>query len=124
MPLLVGSLVLEHADINNVYGTHSFIHQWLYGPLLGPGLFFTFVKTQTVGLLGRVISLSQGRYLHIEHNEHRIIAHTDIHALNGIRIHDPSVRAGEDSSCLRPRDHCDRHVCTTNRRKFEYKALF
>jgi hypothetical protein len=22
---------------------HSFIHQWLYSPLLGPGLFFSFV---------------------------------------------------------------------------------
>jgi hypothetical protein len=43
-----------------------FIHQWLYSPLLGPGLFFSFVIffTQTVGLLGRVICPSQGRYLH------------------------------------------------------------
>jgi hypothetical protein len=31
-----------------------------------------------------------------------------MHALSGIRTHDPSVRAGEDGSCLRPRDHCDR----------------
>jgi hypothetical protein len=45
---------------------HSFIHLWLYSPLLGPGLFFTFTIffTQTVGLLGWVISPSQGRYLH------------------------------------------------------------
>jgi hypothetical protein len=28
--------------------------------------------------------------------------HTDIHALSGIRTHDPSDRASEDSSCLRP----------------------
>jgi hypothetical protein len=35
-------------------------------------------------------------------------AHTDIHALIGIRTHDPSVRASKDSSCLRPRGHCDR----------------
>jgi hypothetical protein len=43
----------------------SFIHQWLYSPLLGPGLFFSFVIifTQTVGLLGWGISPSQGRYL-------------------------------------------------------------
>jgi hypothetical protein len=27
-----------------------------------------------------------------------------------IRTHDPSVRAGEDSSRLRPRGHCDRHI--------------
>jgi hypothetical protein len=33
-----------------------------------------------------------------------------IHALRGIRTHDPSVWAGEDSSCLRPRGHCDRLI--------------
>jgi hypothetical protein len=36
--------------------------------------------------------------------------HTDIHASSGIRNHDPSVLAGEDSSCLRPRGHCDRRT--------------
>jgi hypothetical protein len=30
---------------------------------------------------------------------------TDIYILSGIRTHDPSVWAGEDSSCLRPRGH-------------------
>jgi hypothetical protein len=33
---------------------------------------------------------------------------TDIHALSGIRTHDPRVQASEDTSCLRPRDHYDR----------------
>jgi hypothetical protein len=33
---------------------------------------------------------------------------TDIHASSEIRTHDPSVRSGEDGSCLRPRGHCDR----------------
>jgi hypothetical protein len=40
--------------------------------------------------------------------------HTDIHASSGIRTHDPSIRAGEDVSCLRPRDHCDRRVSMNN----------
>jgi hypothetical protein len=31
-----------------------------------------------------------------------------IHAMSGIRTHDHSVRASEDSPCLRPRGHCDR----------------
>jgi hypothetical protein len=67
-------------------------------------LFFCFLMyTQSVGLLGLGISLSQGRYLHTEQT------HTDIYALSGIRTQDPSVRAGEDGSCLRPRVHCDRH---------------
>jgi hypothetical protein len=55
-----------------------------------------------------MISLSQGRNLHMGQHKHRINAHTDIHALSEIRTQDPSVRANEDSSCLRPRGHCDR----------------
>jgi hypothetical protein len=97
---------------------HSFTHQWLYSPLLGPGLFFSYVNvfTQTVGLLWQVISPSQGRYLHKGQHKHRINAHTNIHALSGIRTHDPSV----DSSCLRPRGHCERwslSIMTINYRK-------
>jgi hypothetical protein len=65
--------------------------------------------TQSVGLSKRGIGPSQGLYLHTEQHKHRINAHnTDIHALSGIRSHDPSVRAGEDGSCLRQRGYCDR----------------
>jgi hypothetical protein len=65
--------------------------------------------TQSAGLLGRGISQSQGLYLQTEQHKNRINAHnTDIHALSGIRTHDPSVRASEDISCLRPGGHCDR----------------
>jgi hypothetical protein len=32
----------------------------------------------------------------------------NIHALNGIRTYDPSVRGSKDSSCLRRRGYCDR----------------
>jgi hypothetical protein len=52
---------------------------------------------QSVGLLGLVISPSQGRYLHTEQT------HTNIHASSGIRTHDSSLRASEDGSCLRSR---------------------
>jgi hypothetical protein len=97
-----------------------FIHQWLYSPLLGRGLFFSFVIffTQSVELLGRVISPSQDHYL-----THRITQtqnrHTQIFIpLSGIRTHDPSVRASEDSSCLKARGHRDRrshiHAGTRN----------
>jgi hypothetical protein len=51
-------------------------------------------------------------YLYTGQHKHRINAYTDIHALSGIRIHDPSVRASEDSSCLRPRGHRDLHSHT------------
>jgi hypothetical protein len=45
---------------------HLPTYLWLYSLLLDLGRFFSFVIffTQTVGLLGRGISPSQGRYLH------------------------------------------------------------
>jgi hypothetical protein len=39
-----------------------------------------------------------------------IEAYTNIHALSGIQTHDPSFRATENRSCLRPHDHCDRQL--------------
>jgi hypothetical protein len=81
-------------------------------PFVGPWPLFQFrnLFTQSVKPLGRGISPSQGRYLHTGQHKHRINAHkTDIHALSEVRSHDPSVRASEDSSCLRPRGHCGRH---------------
>jgi hypothetical protein len=78
-------------------------------PFVGPWPLLQFRNhfSQTVGLLGRVISPSQDRYLHTGQRKHRINAHTDIHISSGIRTHDPSVRANEDSSRLRPRCHRD-----------------
>jgi hypothetical protein len=70
-------------------------------------IFFFF--TQAVKLLDRVISPSQGRYLHIEQYKYRINTHTDISALNGIRTHDPRVRAIEDNP-FKSRGYCDRRT--------------
>jgi hypothetical protein len=75
---------------------------WNIGHPWNPLLHFSFlIIRQSVGLLGRGISTSQGRYLH----KHRINA--DIHVWSAIRTHDLSVRTSEDSSCLRPRGPCD-----------------
>jgi hypothetical protein len=71
-------------------------------------LFQVLDSIQSVGLLGRGISPSEGLYLHIEQYK-TLNKREDIHALSGNRTHDPSVSASEDSSCLRPRGHCDRH---------------
>jgi hypothetical protein len=60
---------------------------------------------QLVGLLGRVISLSQGLYLY---TNTEICTHNtklNIHALSGIRTHGPGVCASEDSSRLRRLGH-------------------
>jgi hypothetical protein len=54
--------------------------------------------TQMVGLFRRVISPSQGRYLHTEQHKHRINENTDIHILSGIRTYNPSIRASEDNA--------------------------
>jgi hypothetical protein len=40
------------------------------------GLFFILITLQTVGLLGRVISSSQGLYLNTRQHKHRINIHT------------------------------------------------
>jgi hypothetical protein len=42
-------------------------------------------------------------------HKHRIKAHRH-HASSGFRYYDPSVGAGEDSSCFRPHGHCDRLI--------------
>jgi hypothetical protein len=79
-------------------------------PFVGPCSLFpvSWSYTQSVGLLRKGISPSQGLYLHAEQHKHRInVRNTYINAMNGIRTHDPSVRASEDGSCLRPRVHCD-----------------
>jgi hypothetical protein len=82
--------------------------------------FHTFFM-QTVGLLAQDISPSQGRYLHTGQHKHRINAHnTDIHALSGIRTHDPSVPATEDISCLRPRGYRDRQPTRLIQIKFQW----
>jgi hypothetical protein len=57
----------------------------------------SYSYTQSVGLLGRGVSPSQGRYLHTGQHKHRINAYTDIHALSGIRTHNAGVRADKDN---------------------------
>jgi hypothetical protein len=73
--------------------------------------FFSFiflVYTQSVGHLSRGIRPSQGRHLHTEQHKQNKLTQAFMHDSSGIRIHDPSVKAGDGSSCLRPRDHSDR----------------
>jgi hypothetical protein len=83
-----------------IYGCTALVHV---------GHFFTFLfYTQSVGLLGRGISPSQGRYPHTEQHKH-------VHVYSEIRTNHLNVRAGEDGSCQRPRNHCDRHSCKVYR---------
>jgi hypothetical protein len=60
----------EYLRIEELYNFHSTLDniffQWLFQPFQGPNLLFSsvIIFLQTAGLLGRVISPSQGRYLH------------------------------------------------------------
>jgi hypothetical protein len=74
---------------------------------VGPWPFFQVLNlfTHSVGLLGRGTSPSQDRYLNTGQHKHRIKAHRHSY-LKWNRTHEPSVWAGEDGSCLRPRGHC------------------
>jgi hypothetical protein len=65
--------------------------------------------SQTVGLLGRVMSPSQSRYLYTgQHKQNKSIYTPNIYALSGIGTQDPSIRAIEDNLCLIPRGYYDR----------------
>jgi hypothetical protein len=56
--------------------------------------------SQTVELLGRVISPSQARYVNTATRTQNKLIHTpNINSLSGIRTHDPRVRASEGSAC-------------------------
>jgi hypothetical protein len=97
--------------LHRIAGVTVSLSLWLYSHLDLGRLSCFLIYTQAVGLLGRGISPSQGRYLHRTTQTQN--KRTDIHVLSGIRTHDPSVRASEDGSCFRPRSHCDR-LCRSN----------
>jgi hypothetical protein len=95
-----------------------------YSPFLGLGRFFCFLILYKVGRTPWTeISPAQGRYLHTE--QHRTNVHnSDIHVFSGIRTHYPSVRADEDSSCLRSRGHCDRSRNNKKKKKLNENYNF
>jgi hypothetical protein len=60
------------------------ILSWLYSPLLGLGLFFSFlIYTQSVGYLERGISLSQSLYLDTEQHKQKKTQQT---SMPGVRF--------------------------------------
>jgi hypothetical protein len=77
---------------------------WFYSPLLGLDLFFSFLIPYTVGRTPWTGDQPVARPL----PAHRTTQTQTSMPLSGIRTHDISVRASEDSSFLRPRSYCDR----------------
>jgi hypothetical protein len=72
------------------------IYLWLYNPLLDLGRFLSFLILYTVGRTPWMGDQAVARPLPA-HRTTQIQNNTDIRALSGIRTHDPSVRASEDS---------------------------
>jgi hypothetical protein len=70
-------------------------------------LFYSFLIIQPVGRTPWAGDQPTARLPPTQDNTHTQNK-CDIHASNGIRTHDPSVWAVEDSSSLRSRGHCDR----------------
>jgi hypothetical protein len=93
----------------SIVENYGFFLRALQPPWALASSFSFMIILLTVRLLGRVISSSQGLYLNTGKQKQNKHIHTpNIHALNEIRTHDPSVRASEDSSCLKSRGHRDR----------------
>jgi hypothetical protein len=80
------------------------IYLWLYSPC-GPWPLFLFLNLHTVGRTPWTGDFPVARPLPAHRTTQTESTQADTHALSGIRTHDPSVRVGEDGSCLRPRGH-------------------
>jgi hypothetical protein len=79
--------------------------------LCGPCPLFQFPNLHTgCRTPWTMMSPSQGLYLYTGQHKHRINAYTNILASSRIRTYDPSVRANEDSSCLRQLGYRDRRL--------------
>jgi hypothetical protein len=99
---------------------------WLYSPRGSWSLFqfydhFTDGRTPWASdqLVARPLTTNrttqtQNKHIHTQ----------NIHALCGIRIHDPGFRASEDNSCLRPRVYCDRLRITLARSNAPNRVIF
>jgi hypothetical protein len=117
--------VCQHRNLCHASIVFSFF-LYVSTTLVDLGLFFSFLTLYTADRTPWTWdNPSQGRYIHTGQHKHRINSHnTDIHSLGGIRKHDPSVRASEDGSCLRPRGHRDRHESYVAEIKLLWKTAF
>jgi hypothetical protein len=90
------------------FAKHYFFFPWLYSPwrtlaASHIGGFLSYLR-HTAGLLGRVISPSQGLYLHRTPQQKDADKHTYFKRDSNPRSQQPT---GQDP-CFRPHGHCDR----------------
>jgi hypothetical protein len=106
---LLLSINLCQSDLVDVLMPCSFqIYLSIFPPVPPSVISVSWSYRQSVGLLGRRMNPSQSRYLHRTtqtQNKHTHNKHT---CPRGIRTHDHSDRASEDSSRLRPLGYRDR----------------
>jgi hypothetical protein len=95
----------------HMHWSHSTVFFFLVAPALEHRAEFPqfLDQGQSVGLLGWVISSSQGLYLYTKRKPHTHTQTLNIHALRGFRTHGPGFQASEDSARLRPLGYRDRH---------------
>jgi hypothetical protein len=104
-----------HTGPRTAWGSQNSLRVWLSTAVqlfVGPWPLFQFLDlcTSSVGLLGREISPSQGRYLHKTKSTQNERTQTSM-PLVGFEPTIPAFEQREnDSSCFRPCDHCGRHV--------------
>jgi hypothetical protein len=104
----VQKIVSLREQYHNNGGHLHTILLWLYSPLLGLGHFFGFlIYTQSVGLLGRWISSSQGFCLHTEQHKHILNAYRHP-CLEWDSNPRSQCLSGRRQLCLRPRGYCYR----------------
>jgi hypothetical protein len=94
-------------------------------PYWSTGLITQFLYfSQAVGLLGRVVSSTQGLYLNTRQHKHRKCGHMlDIHAQGRIGTRNYSLRAIEDCSCLRRLGYRDRRKGSYNVQKYRLEVV-
>jgi hypothetical protein len=95
---------------SNIRSAAQEIHQWLYIPLLGPGLFFSFVIFfYTEGRTPWTSDQPVARPLPTHRTTQTQNKHTHRYpCLEWDSNHDPSVRGIVDNSCFQPRGHFNR----------------
>jgi hypothetical protein len=86
------------------YILSAFLFHWLYSPRGPWPLLFNFmIILQTVGLLGRVISPSQGLYLKIGQHKHRINTYTHRTSMPFVGF-EPTIPASERAKTVHASD--------------------
>jgi hypothetical protein len=113
-PLPKRSLSWKRKPTLLCYSSKSYTNKYficLYSPLLDLDRFFSFLILHTVRKtpwrgdqpVARPLLTHRTTETRKKRTQYRL------HALSGTRTQDPKVRTSEDSSCLRPCGHCDRH---------------